>query len=166
MDHPIRQQKYPLQSAKPVSIGWYEWCALPDLHLPAIKAKIDTGAKTSALHAENIKVFTKHGDEWVRFSVYPLQANNTTKILCSSPLIDHRAITSSNGHKEHRYVIRTLLTLGNVTWEIELTLSNRDPLKFRMLLGRSALQKNILIRPNKKCLQGKITPSALKKTYS
>lgn len=146
-------------------IGWYEWCALPNLKLPAIKAKIDTGAKTSALHAENIKTFEKNGINWVRFTVYPLQGNKLIKIRCSAQLIDERAIMSSNGHKEHRYVIVTPLTLGNITWDIELTLSNREPLKFRMLLGREALKNHTLISPNNTCLQRKVKQSTLKKLY-
>lgn len=146
-------------------IGWCEWCALPTLHLPAIKAKIDTGAKTSALHAEDIKPFHKAGQEWVHFSVFPLTGHESTKIQCAAQIIDCRSIMSSNGHKEERYVIKTPINLGPFTWDIELTLSNRDPLRFRMLLGRSALKKNIIIHPNKTCLQGKIKQAALRRFY-
>lgn len=147
-------------------IGWYEWTTLPNLKIPAIKAKIDTGAQTSALHAENIKVFTKNGNDWARFTVFPLQGKRNIKIRCSAQIIDERTIMSSNGHKEHRFVIKTILALSNQSWEIELTLSNRDPLKFRMLLGRQALKHHTLISPGSTCLQGKFKRSIIKKLYT
>lgn len=137
---------------EPMSIGWYEWCGLPDLRLPAIKAKIDTGAKTSALHAFNIKPYRIKGVKHVRFDIHPLQRNNLITRHCHAEVIDERDVTSSNGHKEHRYVILTTLQMGEQQWDIELTLSNRDPLKFRMLIGREAMNKHLIIHPSRRCM--------------
>ncbi len=136
-------------------IGRSEWCALPQLRIPLIKAKIDTGAKTSALHAFNIKLTTRKGNNFVSFDINPLQTNDTLVIHCHAPVIDQRAIVSSNGHKEQRYVITTTLQLGPDKWPIEVTLSNRDPLRYRMLLGREALNNRVLINPGISCFQGK-----------
>ncbi len=138
-------------------IGSREWCSLPDLHIPAIKAKVDTGAKTSAIHAVNIELVKIKSKKYVHFDVPPVQANHNLIVRCKAPVIDERSIMNSNGHKEHRYVISTTIKLGEEKWEIEITLSNRDPLKFPMLLGREALRKHVLIDPNKKYRQGKFT---------
>ena len=146
-------------------IGWNEWCQLPQLNLPAIKAKIDTGAKTSALHAFNIVKFTRKHKPWVKFNIHPIQGNNELTVNCQSPLIDERFVMSSNGHKEHRPVIKTTVILGPLTWQIEITLSNRDPLKFRMLLGRNALKEHIIIDPYHTTRQGKINERHLYKLY-
>ena len=130
-------------------IGWQEWVALPGLKIPAVKAKIDTGAKTSALHAFDIKPFTKGKKKYVRFNVNPLQGDKTIFIACSCPIFDIRNVMSSNAQVEERYVIKSMLCLGSQKWEIELTLSNRDPLRFRMLLGREALCSKVIIDPSK-----------------
>ena len=114
-------------------IGRAEWIVFPELSIPAIKAKIDTGAKTSSLHALNIKTKWIHHTEIVVFDVYPLQANDQTIIHCRAPVIDRRLIMSSNGSKENRYVIKTRISLAAMTWEIEVPLSDRDPIKYRML---------------------------------
>lgn len=142
-----------------ILIGWSEWCQLPQLNLPAIKAKIDTGARTSSLHAFNITPFKQDGKDWVHFEMHPLQYNDSLVVQCKAPIVDERSVMSSNGSKEHRYVITTPLKLGNEIWDIELTLSNRDPLRFRMLLGRAALQKHTLIDPNRRYCNGKISKS-------
>ncbi len=146
-------------------IGWREWCSLPQLNIPAIKVKIDTGARTSALHAFNIYLKAKKNIKYVHFSVYPLQGDKSHARECKSALIDHRSITSSNGHREYRYIIVTELRLGNQTKEIELSLSNRDPLKFRMLLGREALNALALIDTTRSYCQGRIRKNDLKKIY-
>ncbi len=148
-----------------IIVGWHEWCALPTLHVPAIKAKIDTGAKTSSLHAFDIKTSRKDQQDIVHFSVHPIQANNKVVIQCQAPIIDERHIMSSNGHKELRCVISTQCLLGDLLWEIELTLSDRDPLRFRMLLGREALNKNVIINPSRSLHQGKITKSEIRTLY-
>ncbi len=146
-------------------LGRSEWCELHDLKIPAIRAKIDTGAKTSAIHAENIKPLKRNGQEYVAFDVYPLQANDKIVISCCKPIIDERYIMSSNGHKERRWVIETRLSLGGEQWPIELTLSNRDPLKFRLLLGREALSQRALVDPGIAYHQLKLSPLAAKKLY-
>lgn len=145
-----------------VLIGWREWCALPDLNIPAIKVKVDTGARTSALHAFNIRLI---GKKHVAFSIYPIQGNKEIIVNCMATIVDKRYITSSNGHKEHRYIIMASIQLGDLTREIEVSLSNRDPLKFRMLLGREALKNWALINPGRSFCQGKIKKKELKKIY-
>lgn len=146
-------------------IGHDEWCTLPDLHLPAIKAKVDTGAKTSAIHAFNIKVIKKKSVPYVRFDVHPLQADNDTIISCCRPVIDRRYVMSSNGSKEHRYVIATRIKIGHLMWVIQVTLSNRDPLRYRMLLGREALGNQFLIDPSLSCNQGRMNKRAVRTLY-
>lgn len=146
-------------------IGWREWCALPELDIPAIKAKIDTGARTSALHAFNIHLKTKKGQPVVAFSVFPLQGNTQVIVNCESPLVDERLITSSNGHREHRYVILTAIKINNQMRPIELSLSNRDPLKFRMLLGREALKNLAAIDVTRSFCQGRVKKIDLKHLY-
>jgi len=129
-------------------IGRSEWCGLPMLNVPLIKAKIDTGAKTSALHAFNLVYDNTNGQQRVHYDIHPFQNNNKIIVRCTSLVIDQRMIMSSNGHKENRYVISTSLSLGTKTWPIELTLSNRDPLRFRLLLGREALNRHVMIDPH------------------
>lgn len=134
-------------------IGWNEWCRLPKLNLPAIKAKIDTGAKTSSLHADNIKAVIRNKKKYVYYDVHPIQRNNDIVVRCRSLVIDERSIMSSNGQKERRYIIATSLRLGTKVWDIELSLSNRDPLKYRLLLGREALSRYVVINPGTACHQ-------------
>lgn len=135
-------------------IGWQEWLCLPTLKLLAVKAKIDTGAKTSSLHAFNIESYRAGGREYVRFLVHPLQGDRKIKVRCVAPVVDKRIVMSSNAQAEERFVIKSDLVLGTKRWKIELTLSDRDPLRFRMLLGREALKKGILIDPTKRlCLK-------------
>ena len=140
-----------------MEIGWKEWCALPDLHIPAIKAKIDTGAKTSALHAYDIEPFYLHHRLWVSFHLHPIQRDNKFHIHRSAPVVDQRFVTSSTGHKELRYVIKTHIQLGLEKWEIELTLSNREKMSFRMLLGRDAITNKAIIDPAHAHKQFKLT---------
>lgn len=121
-------------------IGWREWVSLPSLDLPAIKAKIDTGAKTSSLHAYDIQLIQKQGKEFVRFKVHPLHKNLSLEVECEAPLIEVRTVTDSGGHKEERYVVEATLVLGRLKKKIELTLTNRLSMKYRMLIGRSALR--------------------------
>ena len=137
-------------------IGWEEWCALPDLGLPAVKAKIDTGAKTSALHAYDIELFTEDKDDYVRFKIHPLQRNNALERCCVAPLIDYRYVTSSNGEREKRYVIQTQIEFPSVCVKAELTLTSRHNMAFRMLLGREALRKaKFAVDPAKSFVLGK-----------
>ncbi len=138
-----------------VWVGWREWVALPGLGIPALKAKIDTGARTSALHAFDVEVFREHGRERVRFSVHPLQGRGDVRRTCEADVVDRRMVTDSGGHRERRIVIRTPLSLGGATWDIELTLASRDEMRFRMLLGRSALAGQALVNPAASYRQGR-----------
>ncbi len=141
-------------------IGWREWLALPELGVPAIKAKIDTGARTSALHTFVIEPYLDRGRSMVRFGVHPLQRRRDVELFCRAEVVDRRAVTSSNGQRETRYVIRTPMELAGRRWPVELTLTNRDTLNFRMLLGRTALQ-GVFIDPAASYLAGR----ALAKAY-
>jgi hypothetical protein len=126
-------------------IGWREWLALPSLAIPAIKAKIDTGARTSALHAFFTERFTLEGKKMIRFGIHPLQNNRTLELFCEAPVVDERIVTDSGGHSELRYVISVDLSFQGITWPAEVTLTNRDNMKFRMLLGRTALAGRFLV---------------------
>lgn len=139
---------------KKIKIGWQECCALPSLGIAKIHAKVDTGAKTSALHAVNIEPFTKNAKPYLRFSVYPHQYDQEALTLCEAEVIDQRYIMNSGGQKELRYVIKTELKIGKKSWEIELTLTDRTPMNFRMLLGREALKRRVLINTGRRYLQG------------
>lgn len=138
-------------------IGKEEWCALPDLALPAIKARVDSGAKTSALHAFNIKIHSVQGQEWVRFDVHPIQKDNKTNVQCHAKLVDMRSVRSSSGHIEKRPVIETMLQLGEQRWKIQLTLTNRDAMGYRMLLGREAMHGRLVVDPGLSLSQRKIS---------
>ncbi len=132
---------------KKPTIGWREWVALPGLGIDAIKTKIDTGARTSALHAYEVKRFRRKGKRFVRFYVHPLQRRRRPEVLCEARLIGERTVISSNGEPEHRYVIETDVQIGDRQWPIEITLTNRDEMSFRMLLGRQALRNRFVVDP-------------------
>ena len=145
------------------TIGWREWVLLPDLGLPEIKAKIDTGARTSCLHAFSVEPFIKDGKQWVRFGIHPHQDDTETEVFSEAEVIDKRMISDSGGHKEERYVIATEVELANQRWPIEITLTNRDTMLFRMLLGRTAMANRIIVDPGKSFLFGKAKKKATKK---
>ncbi|MDG1472236.1 MAG: 30S ribosomal protein S6--L-glutamate ligase [Ascidiaceihabitans sp.] len=136
-----------------LNFGWEEWIALPGLGLPALKAKIDTGARTSALHAHDIEVFGPAAKPKVRFLVHPIAGNDRVTITCSADIVDRREVTSSNGESELRYVIEVDLHVAGQNWPIEVTLTNRAGMNSRMLLGRQALQDHISITASEKRLQ-------------
>ena len=148
-----------------IVVGSEEWCALPQLNIPAIKVRVDSGAKTSALHAVNIVSFKRDGDVWVSYEVHPLQRNGKTTVHCESLVIDRRKIRSTSGLVEMRYVVRTLVELAGNPWSIEVTLTNRDSMGYRMLLGRQAMAGKILVDPEASCLQGEPSDEELKKFY-
>ena len=146
-------------------VGNQEWCAFPDLNIPAVKARVDSGAKTSSLHAFNIKVFEKDGQDWIGFDIHPLQRNKKVNIYCEALLIDKRMVKSSNGKGKRRYVIMTTLKLGEDPWPIELTLANRDSMGFRMLLGREAMKSRLMIDPDEKFLLKKYSTKSIARLY-
>lgn len=148
-----------------IILGSEEWCSLPELGIPAIKARVDSGAKTSALHAVNIAPFIKEGEDWVRFDINPIQKNEKTIIHCESKLIDKRIVKSSSGYREQRYVIQTMLEIGNEIWPIEMTLTNRDSMGFRMLLGREAMSGRTMVDPEEKYVLGQPSVESLNELY-
>lgn len=148
------------------TIGWKEWFSLDCLGLPAIKGKIDTGAKTSSLHAFNIESFYIEDVEYVKFDIHPLQKNKKFVRTCVARIIDQRMVSDSGGKKEKRYVIKSDLRIGESKIRIELTLANRDSMAFRMLLGREAVkQAKMLVDPSKSFLQGKHKRKEILKFY-
>ena len=142
-------------------LGWREWVALPDLGLPAIKAKVDTGALTSALHAFLIEPYSRDNRDMVRFLIHPVQRNQDFAVECHSPVYDYREVTDSGGHREMRYVIQSDICLNGESWPIELTLTNRDTMRFRMLLGRRAMVNRFVVDPAASYVRGKLRPRKL-----
>ena len=142
-------------------VGWREWLALPELKLPAIKAKVDTGAKTSCLHAFEIGAYQQNGVDMVRFLIHPIQRNQDFYVECHAPIHDYREVSDSGGHREMRYVIETPVAMGDDSWNIELTLTNRDTMMFRMLLGRQGMLNRIHVDPAASYLAGKLYPKKL-----
>lgn len=147
-------------------IGSEEWCVFDELQIPAIKARVDSGAKTSSIQATNIKIFFKGAVEWVKFEVNPLQDNRSINIECEAKLIDRRLVKSSSGITEERLVIRTPVTLGAKKFDIELTLANRDTMEFRMLLGREALNLKYVVNPAESFQMGEFTGEAILEKYA
>ena len=135
-------------------LGWREWIGLPDFGL-TIKAKVDTGARTSALHTFAVEPFERDGKEWVRFAMHPDQYNTEREVTCEAPVIDYRPVMDSGGHKEDRYVIETVIELGGQSWPVEVTLAARDNMRFRMLLGRTAINGRAVVDPQKSYLVSK-----------
>ena len=136
-------------------VGWREWLKLPELGVGCIKAKVDTGARTSALHAFFVEPFEHRGESWVRFGIHPIQGDTDTVIECTCSVKDKRVVTVSGGLKDKRYVIETILVLGSLVWPAELSLTVRDSMKFRLLLGRTAMRGKLLVDPAHSFLFGK-----------
>ncbi len=143
------------QTEQILTFGWREWVQLPDLGLPAIKAKVDTGARTSALHAFDLRPFIENGKQRIEFCIHPKQRNIDAVVVCQADVFDQRIVSDSGGHKEERYVILTTLVIGLHAWTIEMTLTARDNMKFRMLLGRTALENRALVDASHSYLVGK-----------
>ncbi|GAA4822597.1 ribosomal protein S6 modification protein [Marinicella pacifica] len=137
-----------MNEQKQLIIGWKEWGALPELGIQRIHMKTDTGAKTSAIHTIEYALYEKDDEEWVRFVVAPVQDDDDSQIECHLPVKDKRTVTNSGGMKTHRIVVETLLHIGDLQKRIELTLACRKKMKFRMLLGRQAMQ-GMSVRPDK-----------------
>lgn len=138
-----------------LTLGWREWVGLPELEIPRIKAKIDTGARTSALHAFELRPFSENGRDRIEFRMHPVQKNNNIVVTCVADVLDKRTVTDSGGHKEERFVIRTGLQIGEHHWPIEATLTSRDDMLFRLLIGRTALQGRARIDPARSYVVGK-----------
>ncbi len=136
-----------MSSSNPVTLGWREWIALPDLDLPAFKVKVDTGARTSAIHAHDVERFGENGVQLVSFSVLPVQRSHSITRRCTAPLVDIRDVTDSGGHTETRHVISTTIELGGVSKEVEITLTERRNMLFRMLLGRTSIAPDFVVDP-------------------
>lgn len=134
-------------------IGWREWVSFPDLGIDAIKAKVDTGARSSAIHAIHVERFTRDGDDWVRWQVHPIQRDTDQTVDCEAPIHDRRDIRSSSGHNHTRIVVRVPLSLGDRTFPIDLTLARRDVMGFRLLLGREAIRGRFVIDPGRSYLR-------------
>lgn len=138
-----------------VIVGWREWISLPELNISRIKTKIDTGARTSALHAFRLECFEENNISKVRFFIHPYQRKSKPNIECIANLKEMRWVMDSGGHREERPVIETIFSIGEYTWPIEITLTSRDDMRFRMLLGRMAMVKKMLVNPTKSYLIGK-----------
>jgi hypothetical protein len=135
-------------------VGWWEWVALPDLGIERIKAKVDTGADSSVIHAYDVRRVVVRGRPAVRFRVHPLQADTETVVLATAEMFDRRWVRSTSGRRTHRPVVRTTARLGDHAWRIDLTLARRDVMGFRMLLGREALRDRFLVDAGRVDLRG------------
>ena len=138
-----------------LEVGWREWVSLPDLGLAGIKAKVETGARTSALHAHQVRTFRRKGQRWVRFRIWPLQRTKEPELVCEARVLERRLVADSGGHRELRFVIQTRLVVGNLAYPIEMTITRRDTMLFRMLLGRTAMKGRIVVNPAHSYLTGK-----------
>jgi hypothetical protein len=155
----------PQKPSKPI-VGWREWIALPALGIDAIKVKIDTGARSSSLHAFDVEEFDRDGARWVRFVVHPLQRDVKTTLQAEAPVLEFRHIRSSSGHTTHRPVVSIEIELDGQRWPIELTLAARDEMGFRMLLGREAVRGRFVVDPGRSYVvsQSRVSNATLKKS--
>jgi hypothetical protein len=154
------------EPAPATPVGWREWLALPVLRIPAIKAKMDTGARTSALHTFRLERYDEDGRAQVRFWIHPLQGRGDIVLACVAEIIDLRTVCDSGGHRERRYVIQTALAYRGREWPIELTLTNREDMLFRLLIGRSAMrQGGLIVDPAQSYLGGRSLGHAYKRKF-
>lgn len=144
------------------NLGWREWVALPDLGIPAIKVKVDTGARSSALHAASVTPFRRAGVDWVRFTVHPVRGRHDIAVTAEAEVADRRLVSDSGGHRESRIFIRTRLRAGDRDWPIELNLTDRETMLFPMLLGRTAMAGRVRVTPEKSYLLGRPSEDLLR----
>lgn len=135
-------------------MGWREWVALPELGVAAIKAKVDTGAASSSLHAFRLRRFQRDGQEMVRFDVHPRQRSRVGALTVEAEVVDERTVRNPGGRSEVRPIIRTLIGWGELTWQAEINLTRRDEMGFRMLLGRKTLRGMFAVDPGRSYLGG------------
>lgn len=135
--------------------GWREWVGLPEIGVPWLKAKIDTGAQTSALHATDVEKFTRGGEDWVRFTVHPWQKSDLDAVTVELPVHDRRSVRSSSGHAEDRIVVLTPIEICGRAVPAEVTLTSRDAMVFRMLIGREALRQGYVVDSDASFLGGR-----------
>ena len=155
------RQNHAVDGAVLSTVGWREWMVLPALGIPAVKAKIDTGARSSTLHAFQLDTYRDRGAERVRFAFHPLRKRDDLALVCDTEVLDRRVVSDSGGHRERRVVIETPVRLGEQEWTIEVTLTNRDSMLFRMLLGRTALAGRFLVDSSLSYCYGR----ALRRSY-
>lgn len=148
-----------------IIVGSEEWCSFPSIGIPAIKARVDSGAKTSSIHAFNIQAFRRNNEAWVSFEVHPLQHNRRVVVRCELPVADKRSVKSSSGVSEKRYVVKAPIKIGDESWEVELTLANRDSMGYRMLLGREAMSGRMLVDPAASHCLGTVSDTELDQMY-
>ncbi len=149
------KKRLALRPATVPVIGWREWVRLPELGVENIKVKVDTGARTSALHAFDLEETSRNGVPHVRFRIHPEQHKQYPSIPVEIPLLAWRRIKDSGGRTEVRPVVETQISLAGKRWTIELTLTRRDEMGFRMLLGRQAIRKRLMVDPGRSFLAGK-----------
>ena len=151
---PTKKKTTPKKAGQKLRVGWREWASLPELKIPHILVKVDTGARTSALHAFNVRPYSRKDKDFISFKIHPFQKNDSYSRSCRAELIGQKVVKSSNGLKETRYVIRSPIQIGDKTWPINITLTNRDIMNYRMLLGREAMG-HLIVEPSRSFRQGK-----------
>ncbi len=148
-----------------VVVGWREWVALPQADVPWVKAKVDTGARSSSIHAFDLEAYRRDGAEHVRFSIHPWQRSDDDHVELSLPVLDRREVRSSNGQVEQRYAVAMEVTLAGRTITTVMTLSNRDEMGFRMLIGREALERGFLVDASRSYVGGKPRRAVRRKNW-